>query len=105
MTAGDRTGHTQDIAFATPIRSTRRRQTMATLTRTRTEVAEALFVSDLQPPQAPSAQMIHAAIERMIQRYGAEGCAARMASEFGEHPELAVRRMIWVRRIMTTAGR
>jgi hypothetical protein len=36
----------------------------------------------------------------MIERYGAQGCAARMASEFGDHPDQAVRRMIWVRRIM-----
>jgi hypothetical protein len=74
---------------------------MATLTKTR--VAEALFVSDLEPSQNPSVQMIRDAIDRTTQRYGPEGCAARMASEFGEHPDLAVRRMIWVRRIMDGA--
>jgi len=71
-------------------------------TTTKTRVAEALFVSDLQPPQTPSPQMINIAIDRMIQRYGPDGCAARMASEFGDHPEQAVRRMIWVRRIMSS---
>jgi hypothetical protein len=75
---------------------------MTTMTRTR--VAEALFVSDLQPTQSPSTQVISATIERMIQQYGVDGCAARMASEFGDHPDLAVRRMIWIRRIMQAAG-
>lgn len=69
---------------------------------TMTRVAEALFVSDLEPPQTPTAAAINATIDRMIERYGMDGCAARMASEVGEHPELAVRRMIWVRRIMGT---
>jgi hypothetical protein len=69
-------------------------------TMTRSLAAEALFVSDLQPAQAPSAEVVHATIDRMIERYGAQGCAARMASEFGDHPDQAVRRMIWVRRIM-----
>jgi hypothetical protein len=71
---------------------------MTTMTKTR--VAEALFVSDLQPSPAPTAQMIRTAIDRMIHQYGVEGCASRMASEFGDHPDLAVRRMIWVRRII-----
>jgi hypothetical protein len=75
---------------------------MATITRTR--VAEALFVSDLEPSENPSVQRIHDTIDQMTQRYGADGCAARMASEFGEHPDLAVRRMIWVRRIMDTTA-
>jgi hypothetical protein len=74
------------------------------ITMTRSRIAEALFVSDLQPSQTPSARMIHAAIERMVQQYGAEGCAAQMASVFGDHPDLAVRRMIWVRRIMSVAS-
>ena len=73
------------------------------ITRTRSLVAEALFVSDLQPSQVPSARMVQTAIDQTIQRYGAAGCAARMACEFGDHPELAVRRMIWVRRLMTAA--
>jgi hypothetical protein len=78
--------------------------TTMTVTMTRAEVAEALFVSDLQPSQTPSAGMIRAEVDRSIERYGAGGCAARVASEFGDHPELAVRRMIWVRRIMGTVS-
>lgn len=67
---------------------------------TETRIAEALFVSDLEPSHNPSIQMIRDAIDRMTSRYGPDGCAARMASEFGEHPDQAVRRMIWIRRIM-----
>jgi hypothetical protein len=74
------------------------------ITRTETRVAEALFVSDLQPSQTPGPGVIQAAIDRMIQQYGVDGCAARMASEFGDHPELAVRRMLWVRQVMGAAG-
>lgn len=77
---------------------------MATITMTSTRIAEALFVSDLEPSQDPSIQMISDAIDRMTQQYGPEGCAAQMASEFGEHPDLAVRRMIWIRRIMDRTG-
>jgi hypothetical protein len=74
-----------------------------TITMTRAEVAEALFVSDLQPSQAPGSGAIRAAVDSTIARYGTDGCAARVASEFGDHPDLAVRRMTWVRRIMETA--
>lgn len=70
---------------------------------TRAEVAEALFVSDLQPSHALSAEAIRAAVDAAVARYGTGGCAARLAREFGDHPELAVRRMIWVRRVLATA--
>jgi hypothetical protein len=76
---------------------------MMTITMTRAEVAEALFVSDLQPSQAPCAEAIRAAVDSTIARYGTDGCAARVACEFGDHPDLAVRRMTWVRRILETA--
>ena len=74
------------------------------VTMTKTRVAEALFVSDLQPSQPLSTPLIEAAVDRMIERYGADGCAARMASEFGDHPDLAVNRMIWVHRILGATG-
>lgn len=74
---------------------------MATMTTT--AIAEALFVSDLEPSQNPSVQILRDAADRMTRRYGPDGCAARMASEFGEHPDLAVRRMTWIRRILDQA--
>jgi hypothetical protein len=73
-------------------------------TLTRAAVAEALFVSDLQPSQAPSTRMISAEVRRVVRRYGVDGCAARMAAEFGDHPDLAVRRMGWVREVLAAAG-
>lgn len=74
------------------------------ITITKTRIAEALFVSDLQPSDNPTPGSIRAAIDQMIQTYGPDGCAARMASEFGDRPDLAVRRMLWVRRLMNSAG-
>lgn len=59
--------------------------------------AEALFVSDLQPSHLPSDTAVRAAVARTIRAYGSRGCAARVAQEYGEHPETAVSRMTWAR--------
>jgi hypothetical protein len=66
-------------------------------------VIEALFVSDLQPSQRPTADTVRVAVDRMIARYGSTGCAAAVAAEFGDHPETAVRRMGWVRSTLAAA--
>jgi hypothetical protein len=58
--------------------------------------AEALFVSYLQPSESPSGTAVQEAITAMILRYGSDGCAAGVAEEFGDHPEIAVQRMMWV---------
>lgn len=63
-------------------------------------VAEALFVSDLQPSQELTGDAVEAAVTCMILRYGSVGCAARVAEEFGDHPDIAVRRMGWARRTL-----
>lgn len=60
-------------------------------------VIEALFVSDLQPSENPSGEAVQAAVTRMILEHGSDGCAASVAAEFGDHPEVAVSRMRWVR--------
>lgn len=59
------------------------------------QLAEALFVSQLQPSDRPSAAQVRAAIEASMTAFGGTGCAARCAAEFGEHPEVAVTRMRW----------
>jgi len=59
--------------------------------------AEALFVSDLQPSDHPTRENMELAVTAMILRHGSDGCAAVVAEEFGDHPEVAVRRMCWVR--------
>lgn len=66
-------------------------------------VAEALFVSDLQPSELPSAATVRAAVTSTILRYGSDGCAASAAAEFGDHPDTAVHRMRWVRQTLHTA--
>lgn len=63
--------------------------------------AEALFVSGLQPSEQPTREQVRAAITSALLRCGgADGCAARLAAEFGEHPEIAVDRMRWAIRTL-----
>jgi hypothetical protein len=58
---------------------------------------EALFASDLQRSQRPSAELIRAAVTETVGRLGESGCAALVAQEFGEHPDCALGRMRWAR--------
>ena len=60
-------------------------------------LVEALFVSYVQPSDAPPSAVIHEVITATVMRYGTDGCAALMAAEFGDHPDIAVRRMAWAR--------
>jgi hypothetical protein len=57
--------------------------------------AEALFVSDLQRSDAVTPERIRAVVSENVRRYGLRGLAARVAEEYGEHPEIAVGRMCW----------
>jgi hypothetical protein len=66
--------------------------------------ADALFVSALQRSDEPSTTQIRQAIAATIREYGARGCAARVAQEYGEHPETAVLRMRWVRALVEGHG-
>src|SRR5437762_7759300 len=59
--------------------------------------SEALFASPLQLSQQPTAQQLREAIMQTVRSLGTRGCAARVAQEFGDHPDLAVRRMCWAR--------
>jgi hypothetical protein len=59
------------------------------------ETAEALFCSCLQASQHPTMNQIASAVQTMLGTYGPNGCAATVAQEFGEHPEIAVSRMSW----------
>jgi hypothetical protein len=62
---------------------------------------DALFVSPLQPSQEPGAQ--RQAVAAAARRFGEEGCAGRVAQEFGEHPEAAAARMRWARQAIARA--
>jgi len=60
---------------------------------------QALFASDLQQSDAPAASAVAMAVSRAVLRFGTDGCASRMAQEFGDHPEAAADRMRWVRQL------
>src|SRR4029077_18056527 len=47
---------------------------------------EALFASELQRSDVPTAKSGTEAISRTARRLGTRGCAGRMAQEFGDHP-------------------
>jgi hypothetical protein len=66
---------------------------------------EALFVSGLQPSDAPTVGMVAAAITRAVRQFGAGGCVGRMAQEFGDQPDAAARRMRWVRQLVQASAR
>jgi len=60
----------------------------------------ALFTSPLQPSAAPDERTIAEAIRDAVRAFGTRGCTARMAQEFGDHPETAAGRMRWVRSLL-----
>lgn len=64
---------------------------------------EALFASELQRSDDPTAEVISEAIRCTVRQFGVRGCAARVAEEFGEHPETAAERMRWVRQLVVHA--
>jgi hypothetical protein len=64
----------------------------------------ALFASELQPSDVPTAEMVAKAINHAVQQYGIGGCADRMAQEFGDHPDAAAERMRWARRLTAQAA-
>ena len=57
--------------------------------------AEALFASTLQASDHPSAEQVRRAVTTALERLGPAGCAAWLAGEFGDHPDLAATRMTW----------
>jgi hypothetical protein len=57
--------------------------------------AEALFVSFVQRSDPYSAVAVRDAIRQCVRRHGSRGCAALVAHEYGEHPDVAVGRMSW----------
>jgi hypothetical protein len=65
---------------------------------------EALFASGLQPSDAPTAEVAAEAIAATMRRFGSQGCAGRMAQEFGDHPDAAAERMRWIIRLTARAG-
>ncbi|OLE25333.1 MAG: hypothetical protein AUG44_16320 [Actinobacteria bacterium 13_1_20CM_3_71_11] len=68
--------------------------------------ADALFASTLQGSDRPGVGEVREAVAAAVRRFGSRGCAARVAQEFGDHPETAVPRMCWARQLVDeTFGR
>ena len=65
--------------------------------------ADALFASPLQRSDEPTPAQVHQAIAAALAAFGIQGCAARVAQAYGEHPETAARRMRWARATLTRA--
>jgi hypothetical protein len=63
--------------------------------------SEALFASPLQQADDPTPAEIRAAVTAAVRTFGSRGCAARMAQEFGDHPDTAMSRMSWARRLVS----
>ncbi len=57
--------------------------------------ADAVFASELQRSDEPSSSSIRKAVQAAMRTFGSCGCAARVAQEFGDHPEAAAARMRW----------
>ncbi len=57
--------------------------------------ADALFASEPQRCDEPCADQVRQAVATSIREFGYSGCVARVAQEFGDHPETAVIRMRW----------
>jgi hypothetical protein len=66
---------------------------------------DALFVSALQRSEHPDAGQVRQAVVAAERAYGRRGCAAQVAQEYGEHPEVAAARMRWARDAVAEAFR
>ena len=60
----------------------------------------ALFVSGLQRSDALGDEAVAEAASQAVRQFGVRGCVGLMAQEFGDHPEAALDRMQWVRRLV-----
>ena len=67
--------------------------------------ADALFASALQRSDDPSAAQVRHVIAAAVREYGGQGCAERVAQEFGDHPETAVVRTRWARALASEVFR
>lgn len=63
--------------------------------------AEALFTSHLATGSQPAFDIVEQTIRGAVRAHGGvRGCAADVAREYGDYPEIAVTRMRWARHIV-----
>ncbi len=58
-------------------------------------LAEALFASTVQSSECPDPDQLRRAVATTLQQLSVAGCAAHVATEFGDHPDTASTRMTW----------
>jgi hypothetical protein len=64
--------------------------------------AEALFTSRLATGSQPDYDLVEQVIRVAVRTHGGvRGCAADVAREYGDYPEIAVPRMRWARNVVT----
>lgn len=66
-------------------------------------LVEALFASNLQPSEHPGTALVRDTVAALVFKPGELECSARVAQEFGEHPEAACCRMAWAREAVLDA--
>jgi len=59
------------------------------------DLAQVLFTTPLQASDRPTAERVRAAIHDRLGCTDTAGCAARVAQEAGDHPDLYAARMRW----------
>lgn len=62
--------------------------------------AGAVFVSTLEPSSRATVREIRQVITSVVRAHGCKAVAARVAQEYGDHPDTAARRMEWARYIV-----
>jgi hypothetical protein len=67
-------------------------------------LAEALFASTVQASECPEPDQVRRAVATTLRRLSSAGCAGRVATEYGDHPEAAVARMSWALATIRTAS-
>jgi hypothetical protein len=67
------------------------------------QLAEALFCSCLQPSENPDGVQVRTVATSTAACASPEAIAEQVAQEFGDHPETAVARMQWCRRMLSAA--
>lgn len=65
---------------------------------------EALFCADLSASGRPARHELDEAIRAAVRSHGGvRGCAADVAQQYGDHPDIAVPRMRWASSVVADA--
>jgi hypothetical protein len=62
---------------------------------------EVLFASVLQISDDTAPARVRATVMETVRALGTAGCVARMAQEFGDHPDTAAARMEWAQAVIS----